>query len=55
VIGGPGAGSTTLRGLNFDITYEPAILAFSPAGTYTSPLFPNALIVVDLFNISKAA
>lgn len=47
IIGGPGAGSTTLRGLNFDVTYDPAKLVFLPAATYTSPLFPTALIAVS--------
>ena len=47
VIGGPAAGATTLRGLNFDVTYDPAKLTFVLAGTYTSPLFPNALVAVS--------
>ena len=50
VMGGPLAGSTTLRGLNFDLTYDTAKLAFIDAGSYTSPLFPNALVAVSLFN-----
>ena len=49
-MGGPSAGTTTLRGLNFDVTYDPANLDFVPAGAYTSPLFPNALILVSLEN-----
>jgi hypothetical protein len=48
MIGGPAAGSTTLRGLNFDVTYDPAHLEFVPAGSYTSPLFPGALVAVSL-------
>ena len=50
VIGGPASGTTSLRGLNFDVTYDPANVQFVPAGSYTSPLFPNALIVVTLAN-----
>lgn len=46
VMGGPAAGSTTLRGLNFDVVYDPTNLAFVPAGNYASPLFPAALIAV---------
>ena len=48
VMGGAAAGSTTLRGLNFDVTYEPAKLEFVPASAYTSPLFPGALVAVTL-------
>jgi len=50
VIGGPSSGSTSLRGLNFDITYDPANLDFIPAVTPTSPLFPNALVLASLEN-----
>jgi hypothetical protein len=49
VMGGTTPG-TTLRGLNFDVRYDPLLLEFMPAATYTSPLFPNALIAVTLFN-----
>lgn len=49
-IGGPAAGQTTLRGLNFDVTYDPAKLEFVPAASYTSALFPSALIGVTLSN-----
>ena len=42
VMGGPNAGSTTLRGLNFDVVYDPAKLTFMPAASYTSTLFPGA-------------
>ena len=48
VMGGPAAGTTTLRGLNFDVTFDATKLAFVPAGSYTSALFPNALIAVSL-------
>ena len=48
MIGGPATGSTSLRGLNFDVTYDPAHLEFVPAGSYTSPLFPGALVAVTL-------
>jgi len=51
VMGGPSGGpATTLRGLNFDVIYDPANLDFVPASVYTSPLFPNALILVSLEN-----
>lgn len=50
VIGGTASGTTTLRGLNFDVTYATSKLQFVDSGTYTSPLFPNALIAVTLFN-----
>ncbi len=50
VIGGPATGSTTLRGLNFDVTYDPAKLEFVPAADPTSPLFPDALVLVALAN-----
>jgi hypothetical protein len=48
VMGGTAAGSTTLRGLNFDVTYDPAKLTFVPAANYASPLFPSALVAVSL-------
>ena len=47
VLGGPAAGTTTLRGLNFDVTYDPTKLVFVPDASYTSPLFPSALIAVS--------
>jgi len=50
VIGGPASGSTTLRGLNFDVTYDPAKLEFVPEAVPTSPLFPDALVLVALAN-----
>ena len=46
VMGGPAAGFTTLRGLNFDVVYDEDKLVFLPSATYTSPLFPAALIAV---------
>jgi hypothetical protein len=49
VMGGPAAGTTTLRGLNFDVTYDPAKVTFMSAGT-TSPSFPTALIAAQLAN-----
>jgi hypothetical protein len=49
-IGGPASGTTTLRGLNFNVTYDPTKLEWVPAASYTSPLFPNALILVVLAN-----
>lgn len=50
VMGGPASGTTSLRGLNFDVTYDPAKVAFVDDGTYTSPLFPGALVAVARFN-----
>jgi hypothetical protein len=50
MMSGPASGTTTLRGLNFDLTYDPVKLDFVPAASYTSPLFPNALIAVGLEN-----
>ena len=52
VLGGPAAGNTTtLRGLNFDVKYDPSKLEFVPAGSYTSPLIPSDLPpVVTLLN-----
>jgi len=50
VIGGPASGTTTLRGLNFDVTYDPAELAFVAPVSFSSPLFPDALIAVTLAN-----
>ena len=51
VIGGPASGTTILRGLNFDVTYDPAKLEFVPADDdYASPLFPDALVLVALAN-----
>ena len=49
-MGGPASGTTTLRGLNFDVTYDPALLDYVPAATPQSPLFPNALVAVTLEN-----
>ena len=51
VIGGPASGSTTLRGLNFDVTYDPTKLEFVSAASDTSDLFPStALLVASLFD-----
>lgn len=50
VIGGPASGTTSLRGLNFDVTYDPTKLNFVPAAIPTSPLFPAALVAVSLEN-----
>lgn len=47
ILGGPAAGTTSLRGLNFDVTYDPTKLTFMPAASYTSPLIPGALIAVS--------
>jgi len=51
VLGGPAApNTTTLRGLNFDVTYDPAKLEFVPAASYVSPLFPDAFVLAVLAN-----
>jgi len=50
VIGGPAGGATTLRGLNFDVTYDPTKLNFVADPAPTSPLFPLALVAVSLEN-----
>jgi hypothetical protein len=47
---GPATGSTTLQGVNFDLTYDATKLQFVPAASYTSPLFPGALVGVTLFD-----
>ena len=49
-MGGPASGTTTLRGLNFDVTYDPTKLDYVPAATPQSPLFPDALVAVTLEN-----
>jgi hypothetical protein len=49
-LGGPASGATTLRGVNFDVTYDASKLEFVPAPSYTSALFPGALIAVTLLN-----
>ena len=50
VIGGPDSGVTTLRGLNFNVNYDPAKLEFVSADSM-SPLFdPSALVIVKLLN-----
>jgi len=50
VLGGPASGSTTVRGLNFDVTYDPAKVEYVPAASDASALFPSALVAVTLFN-----
>lgn len=50
VIGGPAAGATTLKGLNFDVTYDATKLEFVPDAAPVSPLMPDALVVVALAN-----
>jgi hypothetical protein len=47
VMGGPAAGATTLRGLNLDVTFDPARLQFTTASA-TSPLFPAGLVAANL-------
>jgi hypothetical protein len=50
VIEGPASGSTSLRGLNFDVTYDATKLEFLPVAVPTSPLFPDALVLAVLAN-----
>jgi hypothetical protein len=51
VMAGPASGPpTTLRGLNFDVTYDPAKLEFVPEAVPASPLFPDALVLAVLAN-----
>jgi hypothetical protein len=51
VLAGPASGTTTLRGLNFDVTYDPTKIVFVPDASFTSPLFsPNALVAVTLLD-----
>jgi len=42
VMGGPASGTTTLRGLNFDVTFDPSKLQFAGL-TPNDPADPNAL------------
>jgi len=46
----PAPNTTTLRGLNFDVTYDPTKLEFVPAASYVSPLFPDAFVLAVLAN-----
>ena len=50
VIGGPESGTASLRGLVFDVVYDPAKLELVPAASLASPLFPDGLIAVELAN-----
>jgi len=46
VMGVPAAGATSLRGLNFDVTYDSTKLTFVSATNYTGGPFPAAALVV---------
>jgi hypothetical protein len=47
VLTGPSSGTTTLRGLSFDVVFDPSHLQYVPAASDSSPLFsPNALIAI---------
>jgi len=54
VLGGPASGEMTVRGFNFDITYDPTKVEYVPSSGFTSPLFvtddglQTALVVVAL-------
>jgi hypothetical protein len=51
VIGGPSFGVTTLRGLNFDVVYDPSMLEFVSMSSAASQLFPaSALASAELEN-----
>lgn len=50
VLSGPASGTVSVRGFNFDVTYDPMKVEFVPAAPYASPLFPAGLIAVTLFN-----
>lgn len=50
VIGGPESGTSSLRGLIFDVTYDPAKLDFVRPASFASPLFPDGLIAMELVN-----
>ncbi len=50
VIGGPESGTASLRGLIFDVTYDPAKLEFVGATSPANPLFPDGLVAVELAN-----
>jgi hypothetical protein len=50
VIGGPASGTTSLRGLNFDVTYDPAKLTFVSATEVAGgPFSANALVAATAF------
>jgi len=41
--------------VNFDVTYDPTKLTFTPAASYASPLFPSALVGVSLLDDCRGA
>jgi len=45
VIGGPASGTTTLRGLNFEVTYDPAKVVFVSATNGEGGIFPPSALV----------
>jgi len=45
VLGGPASGTTSLRGLNFDVTYDPSKLTFVSATNYTGGPFSTGALV----------
>jgi hypothetical protein len=50
VIEGPASGTTSLRGMNFDVVYDATKLEFLPDANPVSPLFPDAFVLVALAN-----
>jgi len=50
VIGGPATGTTSIRGLNFDVTYDPTKVTFVSATNPTGGPFPaSALLAATAF------
>jgi hypothetical protein len=47
---GPAGSTTTLKGFSFDVTYDSTKLTFVPDATPVSPLMPDALVAVSLYN-----
>jgi hypothetical protein len=47
-IGGPSSGTTTLRGVALDLTYDPSSIEWVSEPSYTSPAMPGALVAVAL-------
>lgn len=50
VIGGPEVGSTTLRGLNFDVLYDPSKLEFISVTADMGQLFPSSAFVLGVLH-----
>lgn len=48
-LAGPSSGATTLRGVALDVVWTPTNVEFIADPAYTSPLMPNGLVAVGLF------